>query len=356
VKKILALAPGVGVFLEVGSVVTSAQAGAQFGARLLWAVLAGAAALVVLTELAARFSSVTRRSIPEALRLRFGAPIAAVPLVAVSIVGMLVLAAELAGAAGALELISGLSHRLIVIPVALMVALALWRGPLPLLPAILGVVGLGSVLLFVALFRAHPPAAAVAAGLVPHPAPASEWFLALSILGACISPFLFLFVARPPTPSRTSRLLGIGVLTALAGAVLLIAAALFQPLGLDVRHIRQLPSLMQVGLGRWGFLVFAASLAAACLGAALTVGPGLYRVAATLGWTSRSAVLAPMLVATALVVAGLDIVRLTGLAMGLAAAALPAIVGPFLVLLYDRRFVGGVLAWPGSEPPLSARG
>ena len=57
----LGIVTSVGGFLEVGSIATSAQAGALFGHRLLWAVALGGLCLVFLVEMAGRFSAVSSR-------------------------------------------------------------------------------------------------------------------------------------------------------------------------------------------------------------------------------------------------------------------------------------------------------
>ena len=106
-------------------------------------------------------------------------------------------------------------------------------------------------------------------------------------------------------------------------------------------------------LGRWGYPLFVAALGIACFGAALEVSLALaYMIAQGFGWNwgenarprdaarfSVSYTLA-LVLATALVVVGLDPLRVTNVAMALNAASLPLAVVPFLVLMNDREYVG----------------
>ena len=77
-KKILQLSLGiitsVGGFLEIGSVTTAAQAGAQFGYKLLWAILLGTLCLIFLIEMSGRLAAVSKHTIVDAIRERFGFP------------------------------------------------------------------------------------------------------------------------------------------------------------------------------------------------------------------------------------------------------------------------------------------
>ena len=75
-KKIVQLAlgiiTGIGGFLEIGSVTTSAQAGAAFGYQLIWPLLLGMVCLAFLLEMSGRFAAVSSHTIIEGLRDRFG--------------------------------------------------------------------------------------------------------------------------------------------------------------------------------------------------------------------------------------------------------------------------------------------
>jgi len=74
VKKIgnlvLGIVTSIGGFVEAGSLSTSAQAGAQFGLRLLWAIAAAVFILALLAEMCGCLAAVSGRPLVSAIRER----------------------------------------------------------------------------------------------------------------------------------------------------------------------------------------------------------------------------------------------------------------------------------------------
>ena len=74
-KKLLEITLGIvtsiGGFLEVGSLATSAQAGAAFGYQLLWAIVLGTVCLIFLVEMSGRLAAVSKQPLAGAMRERF---------------------------------------------------------------------------------------------------------------------------------------------------------------------------------------------------------------------------------------------------------------------------------------------
>src|SRR2546423_14419785 len=131
-KQLLEITLGVftsiGGFLEVGSMMTAAQAGADFGYQLLWAVLLGTICLASLVEMSGRFAAVSGHTIADALRERFGLHFFIMALVLVFFVSLLVLAAELGGVAVAVEFVTGVHYPAWAIPVGVLALGLLWYG------------------------------------------------------------------------------------------------------------------------------------------------------------------------------------------------------------------------------------
>jgi Mn2+/Fe2+ NRAMP family transporter len=60
---VLGIVTSIGGFVEVGSISTAAQAGAEFGLSLLWAIAAATLFVAALAEMAGRWPAVGKRTI-----------------------------------------------------------------------------------------------------------------------------------------------------------------------------------------------------------------------------------------------------------------------------------------------------
>lgn len=370
-KKLLEISLGivtsVGGFLEIGSMATAAQAGVAFSYQLVWAILLGTICIIFLVEMAGRFAAVSKHTIVDGIRERFGFKLFFWPLLAILLVNFLVLAAEIGGAAVALELATGISFRWWALPVAFLAWLLLWRGSFGLIEQGVSILGLVTLCFVVAAFRLGPDWNAVVAGALPslpRHDPASYWFIAVSILGASISPYLFLFYSSGAIEDRWDQsyrganrviaVLGMSFGGTISVAVLIVAAVVLPSRGvtqLDDYH--QLALLLQPVFGGWGLILLIASLGIACFGATLEIGlEQAYLVAQGFGWRwgenlrprenpGFSAVYSLSLFLCALPVAlGLDPLQVTIFSMAMTAASLPLSVLPFLMLMNDPRYMG----------------
>ena len=71
VKKIfeitLGIVTSIGGFLEVGSIATAAQAGANFRFQLIWPIVLGTLCVVFLIEMSGRLAAVSHHPVPAAV-------------------------------------------------------------------------------------------------------------------------------------------------------------------------------------------------------------------------------------------------------------------------------------------------
>ena len=151
-KKLLELSLGivtsVGGYLEIGSIATSAQAGAAFGFQLLWALVLGTLCIIVLVEMSGRFAAVSQHTISDAMRARFGFNFFLLPLIVTVLLNLMVLSAEIGGVALAGEFATGIGFQWWAIPVGIGVWLLLWKGTFGFIEkgvAVLGLVTLAFV-------------------------------------------------------------------------------------------------------------------------------------------------------------------------------------------------------------------
>jgi Mn2+/Fe2+ NRAMP family transporter len=369
VKKImevfLGIITGIGGFLEAGSLATSAQAGAQFGYQLTWALVIGALSLIVLVEGAGRLAVVSHRTVAEAIRERLGFGYFSIPLVAGVVVSFMVLASEVAVTGVALQLVTGISYRLWAFPVALGGWFLLWKGNFGVMEKGTGLLGLVSLVFLFAALRLHPDWGRLAASALPSLPKedgAQYWFGAVSILGASISPYLFFFYSSGAIEddwkesdlpiNKITAGLGMGFGAGLSIMVLVTGALVFFPRQVEVARYEELAMLVAQPLPRFGFALFVLALGITCFGAAAEIALAIAYLLAQ-GWGipwsenqkpaeharfslvySLAFLLAPLLAAAT------DPLKLTNISMAVTAASLPVSVVPLLVLLNDRQLMG----------------
>ena len=369
-KKILQLTLGiitsVGGFLEIGSVTTAAQAGASFGYQLLWAILLGTLCLIFLVEMSGRLAAVSKHTIVDAMRERFGFPFFFFVLIGIVIVAFLVLVAELGGIGFALQILTGIGFPWWALPVSLIVWLLMWKGTFSLIENGASLLGLVTLSFVVAAWKLGPDWSGVASGVLPS-MPGSDkakyGFIAVSILGASISPYLMYFYSSGAIEDEWDRsyipmnriIAGFGMTFGgfLSMAVLVAAALALRPKGIQVDTFPQSALLMTTALPKWGFYLFALSMLFACFGAALEISLAIaYFFAQGFGW-SWSEDLEPskdarfafvytiiILIAAIPLMLHVDPIKVTMLSMALTSATLPLAIVPFLFLMNDPIYLG----------------
>ena len=368
-KKIVEIALGivtsVGGFLEIGSIATAAQAGADFSLQLIWAIVLGGICIMFLVEQAGRFAAVSGRTIPDAIRERFGFNYFAFLYLTLILVSLLVLAAEIGGVCIALELATGIGLQWWALPASFVVWLVIWKGTFGVIEKGVSMLGLVTISFVIGAFLIHPPWGQVlrsAAPSLPQHDSVHYWFIAVSILGASISPYLFFFYSSGALEDEWREThVGINRIIATGGmsfgsvisiAVLILAAMIFNPQGIKIEHYSQLPDLLIPVFGHTGFWLFVASLGIACMGAAMEVTLQVaYLTAQGFGWNWSenqrpldearfSFVYTVILIPAALIILiGLDPLSITIFSMALTAATLPVSIVPFLFLMNDFSYV-----------------
>src|SRR3954452_8718444 len=301
-KKLIKIALGIftsiGGFLEVGAIATSAQAGAAFGFQLIWAIVLGTICIAFLVEMGGRLAAVSKHTLPDAMRERFGVRFFVVVVVAVVLVSFLVLASEIGGVALALQLATGIEFQWWAPAVALAVWLLLWAHNFSLIEKGASLLGLVTLVFLVGAHKLHAPLGAIGSNLIPslpREDSAKYWFTAVSIIGASVSPYLFYFYSAGAIEdqwdegylgvNRVIAGLGMGFGGTVAVAVLACAAMVFHTSGVQIDRYEQIPLILAQPLGHWGFILFVASLGIACFGAALEIALQIaYLVAHGFGW------------------------------------------------------------------------
>jgi manganese transport protein len=370
VKKIFQVALGIlaaiGGFVDIGDLVFNVQAGAKLGYQLLWVVVVGVVGIIVYSEMCGRVAAVSKRAVFDAIRERLGFGVGLGALVSSQLVNLMTLAAEVGGVALALQLLSGLPYRALIVLGVVALAVVIWVSPFDWIERIFGYGGLALLVFAVAAIKLHPNWSDVAYGFVPHvdtPDKLVYAYFAVGLLGAAMTPYEVYFyssgvVEEGWTPkdlglNRANSMIGYGLGGFLSFALMITAGALFMPLGVEPEFIGTVALGAQVPLGQIGLLLALVGILFAVGGAAIdTCFSGAYNVAQYFGWewgkyrrpsgAPRFTIAWIVLLALALLVimSGIDPVMLTEYAVIFSVVALPLTYIPILLVANDRAYMG----------------
>jgi Mn2+/Fe2+ NRAMP family transporter len=365
VDLILGIVTSIGGFVEVGSISTAAQAGSEFGFQLLWAIAAATVMVAMLVEMSGRLAAVSKRPLAAAVRERFGIHFHLVPLTAELGIDLLLLTAEIGGAAIAVKLLTGIGFEWWILPIAVLAWMVLWLCGFGVIEYGLGILGLVTLSFVGSAWALHPHVPDLASSLLPT-LPSHHHtryaFLAVSILGATVSPYLLNFYSSGTVEEKlTERELWVNRATAYLGmcfggvvsmGVLVTSAMVLGPKHILVDSYEQAALMYVPVFGRWAITLFALSLGIGCFGAAVEIAlNAAYTFAQAFGWSWGAnrprrdaarftcAFTAVLAIALLIGLIGFDPLRLTMLSVALTVVVMPFVVLPFLALMNDDKYV-----------------
>jgi Mn2+/Fe2+ NRAMP family transporter len=264
-----------------------------------------------------------------------------------------------------LTLLTGIHWQWFVAPLGAVALAVLWWSGFGVIEYGIGLLGLVTLSFVVSAWRLHPDMRSMTASLMPtmpQHHPAQYGFLAVSILGATVSPYLLNFYASGTIEEKmTEPELWVNRVTSYVGmcfgGVVSIGVLVTSALVLGSQRIvpdsYEQTALMNVPVFRqWAIPLFAASLGIGCFGAAveLTLNAG-YLFAQVFGWSwganrprrdaARFSAAFIIVLGVSLLVAliGFDPLRLTLLSVAFTVVIMPFVVLPFLALMNDPRYV-----------------
>ena len=369
-KMLLNLALGIlaaiGGFVDIGDLVFNVAAGATFGFQLMWVIPIGVLGIIVYSEMSGRVAAVSGKAVFDAVRERTGFGVGLSALLASEVVNLLTLAAEIGGVGIALQLLSGLPYRVLLVLAIVGFAVVLWTVQLEWMERIFGYGGLCMLVFAVAAVKLGPDWTKVGAGFVPHIAQNNHWlylYFAIGLLGAAMTPYEVYFYSSGGIEDRwTVKDLGLNRANAIVGyslggllslALMIVGSAVFLRHGINPEHLGTIALGVEEPLGKIGLLFAIVGILFAVGGASIdTVFSGAYNLAQFLGWEwgrYRSPAGAPrftltwlvlLVLAFAIVVTGIDPVMLTEYAVIFSAVALPLTYIPILLVANDREYMG----------------
>lgn len=230
--------PGLVVMLadtEVGSIVTAAQSGVQWGYSLLLLQLLLMPVLYMVQELTVRLAIFTGKGHGELIRETFGPFWAWVSVIGLGIAAVGALMTEFSGIAGVGELY-GVSRGLSLGLSAGFLLLVVLTGSYRRVERVVIALGLFEFAFFFVAYKAHPDGIALVHGLATMPIRSGNYlYLVAANIGAVIMPWMIFYQQsaiadkklRPEhyTAARLDTALGSVITQAVMAAILIAAAA-----------------------------------------------------------------------------------------------------------------------------------
>jgi Mn2+/Fe2+ NRAMP family transporter len=362
----LGILAAIGGFVDIGDLVFNTAAGAAFGYQLMWVIPIGVLGIIVYSEMSGRVAATSGKAVFDAVRERTGFSAGLSALVASEVVNLLTLAAEIGGVAIALQLLSGLPYRVLLVLAVVGLAIGLWVVQLGWMERIFGYGGLCMLVFAVSAVKLGPDWAQVGTGFVPHIAQNNPWlylYFAIGLLGAAMTPYEVYFYSSGGVEdlwtvkdlglNRANAIVGYALGGLLSLALMIVGATVFLRHGITPEHLGTIALGAEQPLGKIGLLLAIVGILFAVGGASIdTVFSGAYNLAQFLGWEwgrYRHPAGAPrftltwlvlLVLAFAIVITGVDPVMLTEYAVIFSAVALPLTYIPILLVANDREYMG----------------
>jgi Mn2+/Fe2+ NRAMP family transporter len=365
----LGVVTAVGGFVDIGEVVTLSSAGAAYHFAMLWVLGLSVAGAMVYAEMAGRIEIASQRTVFEVMRERLGFSLGVVPLLAIIAMNVLTLSAEIAGIAFVIQLVVDVSYLWLLVPIAIAAALFQWFAPWKLLENIPSFLGLPLLVVPAALLFGG---VAVDWGSAAHQAVAPSlpsndhvlyWTAALSVLGAVMSPYEWIFYSsggreegwtkRDLLVNRLTVILGWSLGSVLAFGLLIGAGSYFFSRSVSPIHLSQPALIPIVAFGKVGLALFLLGVFGCVLGATVEVSQSTGQALAQFfGWSwgaSRpvrdvpkftAAYSLAIVAAVAILYTGLDPIKITVVSMIFAVMALPFTFLPMLLVANDETYMG----------------
>ncbi|HEX2910463.1 MAG TPA: divalent metal cation transporter [Chloroflexia bacterium] len=371
-KRLASLALGIlaaiGGFVDMGGIITSTQAGAQYQFALIWTLIPGVIGFAVYADMSGRVVIASGRSLFDVIRDRLGARLALIPLIASVIMQILTLFVELAGMSLALEMASQLSY-LIWLPLAvLLLVIILWRVSFDLMDNSAAIMGLATLVAVVAMVKLAPDWGQVGGNII-HPQidtsqPVAVYlFAVIGLLGAYMTPYQFYFYSsgaieeewggKDLLTNRVVAIIGTSFGAIVTLALMIISGIVLFPQHASVNTLEQTAQPVQSSLGVVGLVFFLLGTFAVSLGAGLECAlSGTYSVCQYMGWDwgkkgrPRTApmyhllYIVMLILAMAIAYTGVNPIGLTNIIMAIGAISLPFTFIPLLIVANDPEYVG----------------
>ncbi|HEY1144339.1 MAG TPA: divalent metal cation transporter [Sphingomicrobium sp.] len=372
----LGIMTAVGGFVDISELVFAAKAGSQFGYALIWVFAWSTVGIIVFSEMSGRVAAVAKQPVFNLMRHRLGLKLGLLTLAASIVSNLITCAAELGGVALVLNYLTGAPYMLMAIVLAVAMIVSIWVLPFKWIERVYGLLGLFMIVFAAALIAIHPPWSQIAGGLlpqVPHGLSSKELltfaYFSVAIVSAVMFPYEVYFYssggieegwsAKDILTNRMTAILGMGLGSLLAIAILSNSAQLFGPMNVDPEIPGSAALQAAIPFGKWGLILALLGMFFAVAGAAVeTCMANAYSIAQFFGWIwgrHKKPWEAPrftitwivlFLLALGIVLTGVDVMMLVEFAILFSILVLPLTYLPLLLLSGDRKYMGEYVNGP----------
>jgi manganese transport protein len=366
---LLGIMTAVGGFVDISELVFAAQAGSTFGYSLIWVFAFATGGIIIFGEMSGRVAAVAKQPVFNLMRHRLGLKLGMTTLIASLISNLITCAAEVGGVAIILHLLTGMPYMLLaVLTVAVLIA-SIWILPFKWIERAYGLLGLLMIAFAAALVAIKPPWGEIAAGLVPQVPDGlstrellSFAYFAVAITSAVMFPYEAYFYSSGGiedgwTPkdlpvNRLTCIVGFGLGSLLAISILSSSAQLFGPINVDPELPGSAALQVAIPYGSVGLLLALLGMLFAVSGAAVeTCLANAYSVSQFFGWEwgrhkkpweaprFTLAWLALFILALAIILTGIDPMKLVEYAVLFSILVLPLTYLPLMLLAGDKGYM-----------------
>jgi Mn2+/Fe2+ NRAMP family transporter len=365
----LGIMTAVGGFVDISELVFAAKAGSTFGYALIWVFAFSTIGIIVFSEMSGRVAAVAKQPVFNLMRHRLGLKLGLVTLAASIISNLITCAAEIGGASLVLNYLTGWPYFLMAVAMTVLLIASIWILPFKWIERTYGLLGLFMITFAVALVAIHPPWDRLAGGFIPqipHGLSSKELlnfgYFMVAIVSAVMFPYEVYFYSsggieeewgpKDIMTNRMTAILGMGLGSLLAIAILSNSAQLFAGVNVDPEIPGSAALEAAIPFGKWGLILALLGMFFAIAGAAVeTCMANAYSIAQFFGWmwgrhkkpweAPRFTItwIALFLAALAIVLTGVDVMMLVEFAILFSILVLPFTYLPLLLLAGDKSYM-----------------
>ena len=365
----LGIMTAVGGFVDISELVFAAKAGSTFGYALIWVFAFSTIGIIVFSEMSGRVAAVAKQPVFNLMRHRLGLKLGLVTLAASIISNLITCAAEIGGASLVLNYLTGWPYFLMAVAMTVLLIASIWILPFKWIERTYGLLGLFMITFAVALVAIHPPWDKLAGGFIPqipHGLSSKELlnfgYFMVAIVSAVMFPYEVYFYSsggieeewgpKDIMTNRMTAILGMGLGSLLAIAILSNSAQLFAGVNVDPEIPGSAALEAAIPFGKWGLILALLGMFFAIAGAAVeTCMANAYSIAQFFGWmwgrhkkpweAPRFTItwIALFLAALAIVLTGVDVMMLVEFAILFSILVLPFTYLPLLLLAGDKSYM-----------------